>query len=67
MNGRTYMMVSGTMLGVIGIGHLVRIIQRWELVMGPWTVPLWASGVVAVVFFAFGLWGWIEAGKLPRP
>jgi hypothetical protein len=65
MNARPYLLISGTVFGLVGLGHLIRVIQRWELVFGPWDVPLWASGVVAVGGLMLGLWGWVQAGKTP--
>lgn len=66
MNARPYLLISGTMFGMVGLVHLVRVIQRWEFTLGPWPVPLWMSGVAAVGGLMLGLWGWIEAGKIPR-
>jgi len=63
MGARPYLMLSGTLFGVVGLVHLVRIIQRWEFIVGPYQVPMWISGVAAVGGFMLGLWGWVQAGK----
>jgi hypothetical protein len=66
MYARLYQLVSGTFFGLAGLVHLIRVIQRWQVTFGPWEVSLWMSGVAAVACLMLGLWGWVEAGKMPR-
>lgn len=63
MNARPYLMLSGTLFGIVGLAHLVRIVQHWPFTFGPYQVPMWASAVAAVGGFTLGLWGWVQAAR----
>ena len=43
MSSRTYLFISGTVFGVISLLHLLRVINGWDLVLGPWATPMWVS------------------------
>jgi hypothetical protein len=63
MTSRPYLMISGSIFGLVGLAHLVRIIERWAFTLGPFQVPTWMSAIAAVGGFSLGLWGWVQAGK----
>ncbi len=42
--------IAALLLVVIAIGHLVRAVSAWTVVINGMTVPVWISGVIAVVF-----------------
>ncbi len=43
--------LSVAVLLFIALGHLLRILFRWDIIINGIHVPLWAS-VIAIVFFA---------------
>ncbi len=53
---RAYLLISGTLFGLISLLHLVRLHGHWPAVIGGWTVPLWISGLGFVLPGALSLW-----------
>ena len=51
-----YLTISASVFAVVAIAHVVRAIEQWTIVIGPWTVPIALSWVAAVA--AAGLSGW---------
>lgn len=49
------------LLALIAFGHLLRLLFGWTLVIGDRIIPMWPSGVVAVLFGAMSLLVWREA------
>ncbi len=43
MTTRTYLVISGTIFGIVSIFHLLRVVNSWVLVLGEWSVPMWVS------------------------
>jgi hypothetical protein len=37
------------LLDLIGVAHIVRLVFHTEVIIGGWVVPMWVSGVGAVV------------------
>ena len=56
MNTKAYLVTSGTLLGLIAILQAGRLISRWPVEVGPWTVPLWASGIAVIVAAGLCIW-----------
>ena len=44
--------VAGSVFGIVGIGHLLRALLGWNLIVGPYDIPGWLS-LVAFVFLGF--------------
>lgn len=40
-----YLLISGTVFGIVALMHLARAISNWTFVIGPITVPLVGSWV----------------------
>jgi hypothetical protein len=50
MKSRCYCLkVASVLFLLVAVGHLVRVIMGWKLVVGDWTIPMWPSYVVIVV------------------
>ncbi len=45
MTEKTYIRVSGVIFLVVALLHLLRLLLKWDAVIGGWTVPTWFSGV----------------------
>jgi hypothetical protein len=53
---RTYLQISGTLFGLIALGHLVRLFRHWPADLAGQMVPLWASWVGLIVAGGLSLW-----------
>ena len=42
-------LISGLIFAVVGIGHLLRYFQGWDLIIGPWNVSLQGSLIAGIV------------------
>ena len=56
MDFRIYIVVSGLIFGIIACFHSLRIAQGWEIVLGPRTVPKWASWLGAILPALLCIW-----------
>lgn len=51
-----YLQVSGTLFGLIALGHLLRLLYRTPAEVAQWVVPLWVSVIGFVLTAALALW-----------
>jgi hypothetical protein len=65
MNVRTYLLISGVLFCFVAILHFLRVISGWELLVGPWSVPMWVSWVGTVVPGVLSVWAIRLAGRTP--
>ena len=49
LNKKTYLQISGILFLFIAIGHLLRIINSWEVVFNGSSMSFWPSWIVVVV------------------
>jgi len=47
--------VAGVLFLLVALGHLVRMVMGWKVIVGDWTMPMWPSVVVIVVAAALGV------------
>ena len=62
MEARFYLRVSGAVFGIICVGHLLRIIFGWKLIIGSLEVPMAVSWLGMI--FTGALAGW-AAARMP--
>ena len=62
MNQRTYVLISGVIFSGVAVGHLLRLINHFEVVIGPWTIPLWVSWVGLIVAGGLSVWAFRLGG-----
>ena len=43
MSYRPYLAASGTIFGIVAVFHLLRVVNGWEVAVGPWSVPMGVS------------------------
>ena len=43
MSSRTYLVISGAVFGIVAVLHLLRVVNGWAMVVGPWSAPMWVS------------------------
>jgi hypothetical protein len=53
---KLYHIVSGTLFGLVAILHLLRIINQWPLVLGPWSAPISISWVGFIFLTCLSIW-----------
>ena len=56
MDIRTYLAVTGTLFGAVALFHLLRVVNGWTAVVGPWSVPMWISWLGTIVPGALCCW-----------
>ena len=58
MQGTTqaYLSISGAIFGVVALIHLARAINSWAFVVGPMTIPVFASWVGFVITGILCVW-----------
>jgi ATP/ADP translocase len=62
MNQQTYVRVSGAIFTVVALMHALRLVRKWDMVIGGWAAPTWLSvaGILIAGYLAF------TAFRLPR-
>jgi hypothetical protein len=63
---RYYLRVSGTLFGLIALGHLLRLLYRVPAELGQWVVPLWVSVVGLLLPAALALWAFRLVPRVER-
>ena len=53
---RTYLIISGVIFALVALGHLLRVLNGWDFVLGPWSLPLWFSWGATLVPAALAVW-----------
>jgi hypothetical protein len=57
-----YVAISALIFALVTVAHLVRLIKRWTVNIGPYEVPMtisWAGFVIAALL---AIWGFIQSG-----
>jgi hypothetical protein len=49
MGQKTFFIVAGIIFAVVALFHLVRIYMDWPIMIGDWSIPMWASWIALVV------------------
>jgi len=56
MKGRAYLLISGSIFGVVAVLHVLRLVNGWPFQVGPWVLPVALSWVGAAVAAGLCLW-----------
>jgi uncharacterized membrane protein YecN with MAPEG domain len=56
----SYAAVSALIFTIVAVMHLVRIINRWSVVIGPYNVSMNVSWVAFVVAALIAIWGFMQ-------
>ncbi|OGI94391.1 hypothetical protein A3A03_03800 [Candidatus Nomurabacteria bacterium RIFCSPLOWO2_01_FULL_40_18] len=49
MQQKTYLIISSVIFLIVGVLHLCRALAGWEVVIGSFMVPVWASWIAFIV------------------
>jgi hypothetical protein len=63
---RTYLLISGTLFGLIALAHLLRLFRHWPIELAGNTLPLWASWVGLVLAGGLSVWALRLLRATPR-
>lgn len=50
--------VAGTIFGLMCLAHLMRIVMRFQVMLGSHPIPLWLNGVGFIVTGLLAFWLW---------
>ena len=53
---RAYLQISGTLFGLIAIGHLLRLFRHWPVDFAGHPLPLWASWTGLLLAGGLSIW-----------
>jgi len=45
MRERTYLLVAGSVFGIVAVAHLARVFAGADIILAGWAVPLWLSWI----------------------
>lgn len=66
MDNKTYYTLCSVIFFTIALGHVLRLVNEWEAVVGGVDVPLWASWIAVAIAGYLGVRGWQLANKRHR-
>jgi hypothetical protein len=55
--------IAGTIFALFALVHLWRFVIRTEVVIGGHTLPMWPSGLFAIVALGLSFWMWRLASR----
>jgi hypothetical protein len=61
-----YAMISALMFAVVAVAHLIRLLNRWTVQAGPYSVPMSVSWIGLVIAALISAWGFTQLMKLNR-
>jgi hypothetical protein len=53
---KSYLTLSAVVFAIVALAHLMRAIQAWTIVIGPWTVPIAVSWIGAIAAAVLSAW-----------
>lgn len=63
---RGYLRLTGVIFAIATLGHVLRLIFRWHVVLAGWVVPMWLSWVAVALAGLLSLWAFGLAGRFRR-
>jgi hypothetical protein len=57
-----YAIVSALIFALVAVGHVVRLVQGWSVVVGPYNVSMNLSWGALVVSGLLAIWGFMQLG-----
>jgi hypothetical protein len=57
-----YAVISALIFAVVAIAHLVRLIKRWTVQIGPYNVSMNVSRAALVASALIAIWGFMQLG-----
>ena len=65
LSAKTYILITGMIVFIVGLVHLIRLLSGWMVVIDGWVVPMWVSivGVLGTWYLAYNAWHLTQKGK----
>jgi hypothetical protein len=63
MNASRYCMISGLLFALVAVGHLLRVVNDWPILVGDMAIPMWLSWFGTVVPAFLAAWAFRIAGS----
>ena len=58
-----YVAVSAMIFAIVALAHVVRIVKRWAVQIGPVSVSMSVSWVGFIVATLIAIWGFMQLGQ----
>jgi hypothetical protein len=58
----SYAIVSALIFPLVAVGHIMRLINRWTVQIGPYNVSMNVSWAALVVSALIAIWGFMQLG-----
>jgi hypothetical protein len=58
-----YAAITALIFAIVALAHIVRIINRWTVQIGPLSVSMSVSWVGSVVAALLAIWGFMQLGQ----
>jgi hypothetical protein len=58
-----YAAASACIFAVMALGHLTRLLRRWPVQVGPWSIPISVSWFGLPVSALLALWGLMQLAQ----
>ncbi len=63
MTKKTYFHISATVFTVVALMHVSRLVLGWQIIIGGFFIPLWASALGLIFAGALAYYGWLLENK----
>ncbi len=67
MSSRIYVTVTGTVFGFVAVIHLLRVVNGWAFVVGPWSIPMEVSWIGTFFPAVLCVWAFRLASRIREP
>ena len=57
-----YAVVSALIFAVVAVAHAIRLVNRWAIQVGPFSVPMSVSWIGLVIAALIAAWGFAQLG-----
>jgi hypothetical protein len=55
-----YAVISALIFAVVAAVHLIRLLNRWDVQIGPYSVPMSVSWIGLVIAALISIWGFAQ-------
>jgi hypothetical protein len=55
-----YAVISALVFAVVAVAHLIRLVNRWAVQLGPYAVPMSVSWIGLVIAALISVWGFAQ-------
>ncbi|MBT3784044.1 hypothetical protein HOF92_03640 [bacterium] len=66
MTRKSYLLLSGTVFGIVSILHSVRVANSWSLTVDSWDLPIFVSWIAAGLTGLLCFWAILLASRETR-